>query len=90
MKKYTFIKLSDRIAIKADPYQWMVCKRKGGRWIPKTYHLTLEVALTRVQDVYLRNAKATSVSELIEAISQNNAHLTDVVSKFVLTREITR
>ena len=90
MKQYTFIKLSDRLAIKADSSQWMLCKRKGCRWIPKTFHVTLEKALTRVQDDYLRDAKAKSVTELIEAISQQNAHLTDVVSKSGLTREITR
>jgi len=90
MKEYTFLVLSDRFAIKADPYQWMVCKRKGDRWIPKTFHVTLENALTRVQDDYLRDAKAKSVTELIEVISQHNEHLTDVVSKAGLTREITR
>jgi len=90
MKQYTFIKLSDRLAIKADSYQWMVCKRKGDRWIPKTFHVTLKEALTKVQDAYLRDAKAKSVAELIEAISQHNAHLSDVVSKSGLTREITR
>jgi len=90
MKQYTFIKLSDRLAIKADPYQWMICKRKGDRWIPKTFHITLEDALTRVQDSYFREAKAKSFAELIEAISQHNAHLSDVVSKSGLTREITR
>jgi len=90
MKRYTFLVLSDRIAIKADPYQWIMCKRKGDRWIPKTYHVTLKEALVRVQDTYLRNARVNSIEELIEAISQHNAYLTDVVSKAGLTREITR
>ena len=54
------------------------------------HFMTLKDALTRVQDDYLRNAKSKSVTELIEAISQHNAHLTDVVSKSGLTREITR
>ena len=90
MKSYTFLVLSDRIAIKADSYQWMICKRKGNRWIPKTYHLTLRDALERVQDIHLRNTEANSAEKLIEAINQHNEHLAEIVGKAVLTREITR
>ena len=90
MKGYTFLILSDRIAIKADPYQWIMCKRKGDRWIPKTYHVTLNEALLRVQDAYLRKARVSSIEELIDLIAQHNANLTDIVRRVGLTREITR
>jgi hypothetical protein len=59
MMKYTFFQLNERFAIKADPYQWMVCKRKGNRWIPKTFHTTLEDALIRVQGDLLKKMMLT-------------------------------
>jgi len=90
MKKYAFIKLSDQLAIKADFYQWMICKAKGNRWIPITFHVSLLDALTRVQDDFLKKPEANHVSELIEAISFKNQKLSAVVEQYGITREITR
>ena len=90
MKKYTFIKLSDQLAIKADFYQWMICKRKGKRWIPITFHVSLLDALTRVQDDFLKKSGANHVSDLIEAMSFQNQKLSAVVDQYGITREITR
>jgi hypothetical protein len=90
MKKYTFFELSDQLAIKADFYQWMICKRKGRRWIPVTFHTSLLNALKTVQDDFFKESEAKHVSELIEAISSQNQTLRSAIDDYEITREITR
>ena len=89
MKQYAFLILSDTVALKADAYQWMVCERKGIRWVPVTFHTSIERALRKVQDDYLRESGSTSVCKLIEALSCENQKLINVVKEKLELSQIT-
>ena len=89
MKQYAFLILSDTVALKADAYQWMVCKRKGSRWVPVTFHTSIESALRKVQDDYLRESGSTSACKLIEALSYENQELMDVIKERLACGQIT-
>ena len=89
MKQYAFLMLSDKVALKADAYQWMVCERKGNRWVPVTFHTSIERALRKVQDDYLRESGSSSTHEFIEAVSRGNQQLIDVVKEKLELCEIT-
>jgi len=89
MKQYAFLILSDTVALKADAYQWMVCERKVRRWVPVTFHTSIERALRKVQDDYLRESGSSSACELIEAISRENQKLINVVKEKLELSQIT-
>ena len=89
MKQYAFLILSDTVALKADAYQWMVCKRKGSRWVPVTFHTSIERALRKVQDDYLRESGSTSACKLMEALSCENQKIMGVVKDRLASGQIT-
>jgi hypothetical protein len=89
MKQYAFLILSNAVALKADAYQWMVCKRKGSKWVPVTFHTSIESALRKVQYDYLRESGSTSACKLIEALSYENQKLMDVITERLACDQIT-
>ena len=69
MKKGVMLPLGEFL-LKTYPLQWMVCVQKGKRWIPVSFHLTLESALNWVLNAKLKECEAKSVQELLDALSR--------------------
>jgi hypothetical protein len=81
MKKGVMLPLGEFL-LKTDTLQWMVCKRKGGRWIPISFHLTLEKALNWVLGAQLKECEAKSVQEILDALSRENQKLIDAITEW--------
>ena len=80
MKKGVMLPLGEFL-LKTDPLQWMVCVRKGKRWIPVSFHLTLESALNWVLNAELKECDAKSVQELLDALSRENQKLINAITE---------
>ena len=62
-------------------HQWMVCERKGGRWIPVTFHITLESTFKSVRERKLRESGVSSAQEFLLALSRENQKLVDAITE---------
>ena len=80
MKKGVMLPLGEFL-LKTDPLQWMVCVRKGKRWVPVSFHLTLEKALNWVLNAELKECDAKSVQELLDALSRENQKLINAITE---------
>jgi len=69
-----------KFLLKTDPLQWMVCARKGKRWIPISFHLTLEKALKWVLNAKLKESEVKAVQELLDALSREKQKLVDAIT----------
>ena len=81
MKKGVMLLLGEFL-LKTDSLQWMVCERKGKRWIPISFHLTLEKALKWVLNAKLKECEAKSVQEILDALSRENQKLIDAITEW--------
>ena len=80
MKDYAEFELEELLG-KSDAHQWMVCAKKGKRWIPVTFHITLESALKSVRERKLRESGARSAQEFLSALSRENQKLIDAITE---------
>jgi len=80
MKDYAEFEL-DGLIVKSDAHQWMVCERKGGRWIPVTFHITLESTFKSVRERKLRESGVSSAQEFLLALSRENQKLVDAITE---------
>ena len=87
--QYPFIELPKNLAIKADPLQWMLCKRNGKRWIPFAFYINDKDLMRALIERYLKGSGARSIEELKESIDRGVAELTHVFQQAGITRQIT-
>jgi hypothetical protein len=85
---YAEFQINERWCVKADKYQWMLCRWRG-RWVPQYFYFDLQSVLKRVLDCELKEADGNDVHEVLDAITRLEQATLGAIEKIGITRKIT-